>query len=68
MDIVELKAELWAINNELVKAGIKPREYPTMHGAVAELVRRYKVAICNCDCTDGKHNLFCNFEIAKRNR
>ncbi|RPJ28031.1 MAG: hypothetical protein EHM33_05995 [Chloroflexi bacterium] len=44
MNAVELEKELWKINNELVKAGIFPREYPTMHEAVAELVNRYKAA------------------------
>jgi hypothetical protein len=44
MNAVELEQELWAINDELVKAGIKPREYPTMHEAAAELVKRYKAA------------------------
>lgn len=41
MNAVELEKELWEINNELVKAGIKPHEHPTMASAVAELRGQY---------------------------
>lgn len=59
MDAVQLEKELWKINNELVKAGIFPREYPSMADAVAELVKRYKAAqqsgqgtVCECSHED----------------
>lgn len=45
MNAVELEKELWKINDQLMKAGIKPHEYPTMADAVAELrgqLNRYK--------------------------
>lgn len=41
MNAVELEKELWNINNELVKAGIKPHEYPSMADAVADLRGQY---------------------------
>lgn len=37
MDAVQLERELWAVNAELVKAGIEPRKYESMAKAVEAL-------------------------------
>ncbi len=37
---IDMRAELWAINRELVQAGLKPWEFPSFSACVAELRRR----------------------------
>jgi len=36
---IDIRAELWAINRELVKAGLEPWKYPSFSACVAELRR-----------------------------